>query len=109
MDVSIGVRHSANWILNSATTGVRFTLVRPFIHTYLNLNGTPFTDRSGYETMTFSEEIQNRDNRLYQTIRTPYYSSPRRSEEHTSELQSRRHLVCRLLLEKKKRAKHQGT
>src|SRR5439155_17087321 len=29
--------------------------------------------------------------------------SPRRSEEHTSELQSRGHLVCRLLLEKKKK------
>src|SRR3989449_4128276 len=29
----------------------------------------------------------------------------RRSEEHTSELQSRLHLVCRLLLEKKKREK----
>src|SRR5690625_5438455 len=28
--------------------------------------------------------------------------SPLRSEEHTSELQSRGHLVCRLLLEKKK-------
>src|SRR5438874_6451435 len=28
--------------------------------------------------------------------------SPVRSEEHTSELQSRRDLVCRLLLEKKK-------
>src|SRR2546422_4546231 len=28
---------------------------------------------------------------------------PNRSEEHTSELQSRLHLVCRLLLEKKKR------
>src|SRR2546429_6055475 len=28
-----------------------------------------------------------------------------RSEEHTSELQSRLHLVCRLLLEKKKRNK----
>src|SRR2546422_6053141 len=28
-----------------------------------------------------------------------------RSEEHTSELQSRLHLVCRLLLEKKKRTK----
>src|SRR3712207_7234315 len=27
--------------------------------------------------------------------------SPRRSEEHTSELQSRQYLVCRLLLEKK--------
>src|SRR5690349_22745306 len=29
-----------------------------------------------------------------------------RSEEHTSELQSRRDLVCRLLLEKKKKKKH---
>src|SRR2546429_1703144 len=28
----------------------------------------------------------------------------RRSEEHTSELQSRLHLVCRLLLEKKKKS-----
>src|SRR5437870_10336243 len=33
-----------------------------------------------------------------------------RSEEHTSELQSRGHLVCRLLLEKKKQtAKHYST
>src|SRR3989449_2014620 len=30
-------------------------------------------------------------------------SGPSRSEEHTSELQSRLHLVCRLLLEKKKK------
>src|SRR5437870_9081292 len=30
-------------------------------------------------------------------------ASSRRSEEHTSELQSRGHLVCRLLLEKKKK------
>src|SRR2546421_12843829 len=32
-----------------------------------------------------------------------------RSEEHTSELQSRSDLVCRLLLEKKKKKKHQTT
>src|SRR5687768_18585695 len=32
-------------------------------------------------------------------------SSKSRSEEHTSELQSRLHLVCRLLLEKKKKNK----
>src|SRR2546422_4188691 len=31
--------------------------------------------------------------------------TPSRSEEHTSELQSRLHLVCRLLLEKKKKTK----
>src|SRR3712207_7574080 len=30
----------------------------------------------------------------------------RRSEEHTSELQSRQYLVCRLLLEKKKQQKY---
>src|SRR2546422_7353699 len=30
-------------------------------------------------------------------------AGPERSEEHTSELQSRLHLVCRLLLEKKKK------
>src|SRR5437899_6793309 len=36
----------------------------------------------------------------------PSFSS-QRSEEHTSELQSLRHLVCRLLLEKKKERDHQ--
>src|SRR5690349_23187009 len=35
------------------------------------------------------------------TLRSPH----QRSEEHTSELQSRRDLVCRLLLEKKKKQK----
>ena len=33
------------------------------------------------------------------------YSKKLRSEEHTSELQSRQYLVCRLLLEKKKKKK----
>src|SRR5687768_18311261 len=33
---------------------------------------------------------------------SPVFESNYRSEEHTSELQSRLHLVCRLLLEKKK-------
>src|SRR3712207_7221183 len=33
-------------------------------------------------------------------------SLPIRSEEHTSELQSRQYLVCRLLLEKKKYIRH---
>src|SRR2546422_3661359 len=33
-------------------------------------------------------------------------SATERSEEHTSELQSRLHLVCRLLLEKKKKNKN---
>src|SRR5690349_22708206 len=44
-------------------------------------------------------------------VLTGYFGQQRatallRSEEHTSELQSRRDLVCRLLLEKKKHARH---
>src|SRR5258705_13451979 len=38
------------------------------------------------------------------TCATVWPLSAVRSEEHTSELQSLRHLVCRLLLEKKKKA-----
>src|SRR5216684_6507136 len=37
------------------------------------------------------------------------YIAPPRSEEHTSELQSRLHLVCRLLLEKKKKMTRTST
>src|SRR5258708_28631953 len=36
-------------------------------------------------------------------------SQTKRSEEHTSELQSPDHLVCRLLLEKKKKTPNRGT
>src|SRR5947209_12504634 len=37
----------------------------------------------------------------YRTLScAPFVASPHRSEEHTSELQSRQYLVCRLLLEK---------
>src|SRR5690348_18191817 len=35
-----------------------------------------------------------------------HWDRPGRSEEHTSELQSPVHLVCRLLLEKKKKTNH---
>src|SRR3989449_8627926 len=36
------------------------------------------------------------------------WNSAKRSEEHTSELQSRLHLVCRLLLEKKKKMRQRA-
>src|SRR5258708_15927427 len=42
-------------------------------------------------------------------LATDFLSWPRRSEEHTSELQSPDHLVCRLLLEKKKKIDHLRT
>src|SRR2546422_7838595 len=43
------------------------------------------------------------------TLRLVHAVSVSRSEEHTSELQSRLHLVCRLLLEKKKNTTHYNT
>src|SRR5262245_51007684 len=58
----------------------------------------------------YVEDMQSRNgtflNNQPVTTRTPLRHNDRiricRSEEHTSELQSLRHLVCRLLLEKKK-------
>src|SRR3712207_7850271 len=45
----------------------------------------------------------NRGNCFRSSDTPPAAREGRRSEEHTSELQSRQYLVCRLLLEKKKR------
>src|SRR3989442_9718893 len=45
---------------------------------------------------------QGFDQKLGELLRRMDESARQRSEEHTSELQSRPHLVCRLLLEKKK-------
>src|SRR3712207_7916747 len=39
-------------------------------------------------------------------VMVPLLMTTVRSEEHTSELQSRQYLVCRLLLEKKNRTRH---
>src|SRR5438067_8833078 len=62
------------------------TLFRSFI-----ANGFGIFDRDGYDVRVDNSTTQN------------LHVFGRRSEEHTSELQSRFDLVCRLLLEKKKR------
>src|SRR3712207_8816531 len=45
---------------------------------------------------------RSRDLIGYRVCALPHHVRDDRSEEHTSELQSRQYLVCRLLLEKKK-------
>src|SRR3712207_8368888 len=55
-----------------------------------------------YNLRTYNENSQNlliKSNEAYYTL---ILTDLQRSEEHTSELQSRQYLVCRLLLEKKK-------
>jgi hypothetical protein len=68
---SKGVTHDANWWYTSGTYGVRLSFNRQFINTYLMKDGTPFTNIKGYKTMTYREEVKNRDTRLAQTIRMP--------------------------------------
>src|SRR3712207_7615024 len=52
--------------------------------------------------------LQRGDEERLQVHDTTVFVTPR-SEEHTSELQSRQYLVCRLLLEKKNKQLHQRT
>src|SRR3989449_8435458 len=65
------------------------------------------SSRDPSSTSVWSARGRARSRRCTSTItpnapKPPAASLVRRSEEHTSELQSRLHLVCRLLLEKKK-------
>jgi len=73
-NASLSVLHHANWKWTSPTYGNRFSMTRTFINTYLQLDGTPYTSRSGWEKEVFYDECQNRDYRLAQTIRTPGYT-----------------------------------
>src|SRR3989440_7456000 len=62
--------------------------------------------------VTLWERFHTGDNLIFvredfqQLGRSAIWQQLRRSEEHTSELQSRSDLVCRLLLEKKKQKTH---
>lgn len=68
----LGVKHSANYsVIN--LQGNRPGLEKQMIDSYLMKDGTRFTDKAGYEKMSFYEETQDRDPRLAQTIRTPGY------------------------------------
>ena len=72
-DVNLGVLNDANWWWTSGTYGAKASFTRTFINTYLNLDGTPFTNNPAYTTMLFKDEVKNRDLRLKQTIRSGDY------------------------------------
>src|SRR3989449_7223847 len=68
------------------------------IYTLSLHDALPICFDSAADTITLRHTARNRDGFARGALR-----AARRSEEHTSELQSRLHLVCRLLLEKKKK------
>src|SRR5258707_5383129 len=63
------------------------------------------TDRQGCAGWTQGESFEHQDQAAIpaQSAQRHFDQIGQRSEEHTSELQSRQYLVCRLLLEKKKK------
>lgn len=73
VDPALGVYNDANWWWTSATYGARLSFTRNFVNTYLNIDGTPFTNTDKYDTLLFVDEVKNRDQRLSQTIRMSNY------------------------------------
>src|SRR3712207_8863740 len=61
-------------------------------------NDPSITESTAETTAEDSSDNYSSENSNFQ-----FGVEPRRSEEHTSELQSRQYLVCRLLLDKKKK------
>lgn len=72
-DHGLRINHNASAFTLVPTQG-RPGLTRKMVNTYLMKDGTRFTDQAGWEQMSFMEEVQNRDPRLSQTIRTPGYT-----------------------------------
>src|SRR2546422_6176070 len=72
------------------------TLFRSYIFALLST-------REGASPVGFAAGTSIFNNHLLRSKLNYQFNRELRSEEHTSELQSRLHLVCRLLLEKKKK------
>src|ERR1035441_11038514 len=71
-----------------------------FVFFFLMIRRPPISTLFPYTTLFRSRSVRWRRPRCEPANARSVFSSWR-SEEHTSELQSLRHLVCRLLLEKK--------
>src|SRR5579884_4341348 len=74
----------------------------PLFFFFLMIRRPPRSTLFPYTTLFRSRRHDPADHEL---LRLRLGDDRARSEEHTSELQSRGHLVCRLLLEKKKKTK----
>lgn len=72
-DYGLQIYHNATAHTLVPTQG-RPGLTRKFVNTYLMKDGTAFTDKSGWQEMTFTDEVADRDPRLAQSIRTPGYT-----------------------------------
>lgn len=71
--------HDLAYRMTAPTQG-RWGLAKDLVNSYLMADGTPFTDKNGYQTMGFYKEMQNRDPRLTQTTAGPDFATYGSSE-----------------------------
>src|SRR5262245_65351107 len=104
------MRHCSSILFSSSRHGPRLALHSFPTRRSSDLGtGTFRISRKERETWLVASSVEDSVQRR-STQRENCYSRLRtRSEEHTSELQSLRHLVCRLLLEKKKKTQDPQT
>ena len=67
------VDHNVNYFTITSSYGMP-GMPKDLVNSYLMQDGSRFTDQPNYNQIQFVEEVQNRDPRLSQTIRTPGYT-----------------------------------
>ena len=72
-DYGLNIYHNATAHTLVPTQG-RPGFTRKMVNTYLKKDGTAFTNETGWQEMSFIDEVKNRDPRLAQSIRTPGYT-----------------------------------
>ena len=72
-DKGKAVMHEANYNTMGPTYG-RPGMNKKVVNSYLMTDGSRFTDKEGYQTMQYYDEMQNRDPRLTQTVVGPGYT-----------------------------------
>ena len=65
--------HNANAYFTSTTLGNRTSPIKSFMDTYLNKDGSRFTDSPKFDTISFPNETAQRDLRMQQTVRCNGY------------------------------------
>src|SRR3712207_3283733 len=96
------VRHTHGNVTAKAQ-GVTFEAAVPADHEVYFAIGDSTRFRAPTITITHHGGVDIEELGHDQSANVPFEALTGRSEEHTSELQSRQYLVCRLLLEKKKK------
>ena len=86
-DKTLSLMHGSNSYAVMPTQG-RPGLTKKFVDSYLMKDGSRFTDKEGWATMTFKDELADRDPRLSCTTRVPGYTRIGKKDVEPSQMSS---------------------